>query len=169
MYFKVRSGPTTITTSKNTPLHVDLYSPNVSTLWPFTFTATARGSHTNNLFYLTYAFIPLLLFYLHSSHIPHSHTHSIYNTIQSFPFKDTTPHLFQQPPLPNRPPISYINRTAIPIPVINNDFVKQNVVSISKIPTNCKLKRIPTFNYQELNSDFIWHYTLCWKTTEERY
>ena len=44
---------------------------------------------TNTLFYSTYTSVPLPLFYLHSSHILHSHNHSIYNTIQSFPFTGT--------------------------------------------------------------------------------
>ena len=65
----------------------------VSTLWPFAFTTIARSSlpqpHTNTLVYSTYNAVPLSPFYLHSSHIPHSHNHSIYNTIQSFPFTGT--------------------------------------------------------------------------------
>ena len=41
------------------------------------------------------------------------HNHSIYNTIQSFPFTGThtPPHLFPPSPLPHQPTIPYINRT----------------------------------------------------------
>ena len=38
---------------------------------------------------LTHQSVPLLLSHLHSIHIPHTHNHSIHNTIQSFPFTRT--------------------------------------------------------------------------------
>ena len=57
----------------------------------------------------------LLLFYLRSSHIPNSHNHSIYNTIQSFPFTGThTTAPLPSLSFPHQPPISYINRAGIP-------------------------------------------------------
>ena len=99
-----------------------------------------------------------------------THNHSIYDTMQSFPFKAHTHTAPISSLSPSTPTSHFLHQPHWdPNTVINNDFIKQNVIRISKIPTNCKLKRIPTFNYQELNSDFIWHYTLCWKLQRKRY
>ena len=50
-----------------------------------------------------------------------THTITVFTT-QYSPFP-SPPHLFPLSPLPHQPPIPYINRTGIPIPVINNEFL----------------------------------------------
>ena len=74
-------------------------------------------------YYSAFSSVRLQQFHPHSGHIPYPHNHSIHHTIHySFPFTDTRTIAPPFHSLPHQPLIPHINRTGIPIPVINNEF-----------------------------------------------
>ena len=88
-------------------------TPHVSTLQPFTLATTAH--------FLPFAFHSST----HTTATFPIHTITVFTTlfIHSLSQTHAPSHFLPLPPLPHQPLIPHINRTGIPIPVINNEFL----------------------------------------------